>query len=73
MPNIGLHRTSMTKRAYKLAALFFFILGVASILAAVSMGIDQVFNSGYTRFYFRVGIMGLLAAGAVRFGASRKT
>ena len=63
----------MTKRAYKLAALFFFVIGVTGILAAISMGTDRVFQSATSIFYLVIGIMGLLAAGAVRFGASRKT
>jgi len=63
----------MTNRGYKLASLFFFIIGVTGILASISMGIDRVFRSSTTIFYLIVGIVGLLAAGAIRLGASRKT
>jgi predicted membrane channel-forming protein YqfA (hemolysin III family) len=63
----------MTKRAYKLAALFCFVIGVTGILAAISMGVDRAFHSATTVFYLIIGITGLLAGGAVRFDASRKT
>jgi hypothetical protein len=70
---LGIATKLMTKKAYKLAALFFFIIGVASILAAISMGADRVFHSPVSRWYLIIGIMGLMAARAVRLGASRKT
>ena len=69
---MGGNRSFVTKRAYKLAALFFFVIGVTGILAAVSMGVDQVFQSRITVFYLVIGLAGLLAAGAVRLGAARK-
>jgi hypothetical protein len=60
----------MTQRTYKLAALFFFILGVTCIIGAVAM-----FRAEHPDRWFclAVGVTGLFAAGAIRMGASRKT
>jgi hypothetical protein len=60
----------MTPRTYKLAALFFFILGVSCIIGAVVM-----FRAGHPDRWFClvIGVTGLFAAGAIRIGASRKT
>jgi hypothetical protein len=65
----GIQR-AMTPRTYKLAALFFFILGVAGIIGAIAM-----FRVGHADRWFclAVGVTGLLASGAIRVGASRKT
>jgi hypothetical protein len=59
----------MTRRTYKLAALFFFILGVACVITAVAM-----FRAGNSDRWFclAIGVTGLLASGAIRIGASKK-
>jgi hypothetical protein len=61
---------AVTQRTYKLAALFFFILSVTSIVGAVAM-----FRAEHPDRWFclALGVTGLLAAGAIRKGASRKT
>ena len=66
----GIHPTPVTQRTYKLAALFFFILGVTCIIGAVAM-----FRSENPDCWFclAIGVTGLFAAGAIRMGASRKT
>jgi hypothetical protein len=60
----------MVQRTYKLAALFFFILGLSCIIDAVVM--FRAHNSDRW-FYLAIGVTGLFAAGAIRLGASRKT
>ena len=59
----------MTQRTYKLAALFFFILGLSCLIGGVAM-----FKSGGLDHWFclAIGVMGLFAAGAIRLAASRK-
>jgi hypothetical protein len=61
----------MTKRAYKLAALFFFTLGVGCFVCALYQWRESsAFAGGW---YSIIALMALLAAGAIRLGASRKT
>jgi hypothetical protein len=59
----------MTPRAYKLAALFFLILGVTC-----SVGAGVLFKQQHADRWFclAVGVAGLFAAGAIRLGALRK-
>jgi len=59
----------MTPRAYKLAAVFFLILG-----ATCSIGAGVMFKQQHPDRWFclAVGVTGLFAAGAIRVGATRK-
>ena len=56
----------MTQRTYKLAALFFFILGVTCIIGAVAMFRAEDPDRW---FCLAIGVTGLFAAGAIRMGA----
>ena len=54
-----------------LAALFFLILGVSFIIIAIIMMKERGLGHGLPCFV--AGLMGLFAAGAIGFAASRKT
>lgn len=60
---------TMTRRTYKLASLFFFIFGVTGIIYAVAMFSVQHEDRWYC---LTGGVFGLITAGIVRLGASRK-
>ena len=65
----------MSKREYKLAAAFFFILGIGIISFAVDQFIDERAlrkEHSVSEYGLVVGLMGVFAAAAIRVAASRQ-
>jgi hypothetical protein len=61
----------MTKRAYKLAALFFFVLAVGCTTSALYMWHQSLTRAGL--WYSIIAFMSFVLAGAIRLAASQKT
>jgi hypothetical protein len=65
----------MSKREYKLAAAFFLILGLGVITFAINKFIDErALRSEHSTslWTFGIGLLGILAATAIRIGAQRQ-
>jgi len=63
----------MTKRAYKLAALFFFVLGVGSAICALARLQEARWSISINfLYYLGVTMLAFFAAGCIRLSASRK-